>query len=540
MRRTWLFTLLTSTFVCLHSMATEPLDSLYQCYISSPMTAAQTNELLQLLYDAEYADSTDLTPDHSIRERQLAVHLAMSYLLYDSGDLHESLDAVVRAEEVATQIRDTVMLNDDLASHHGVCLFRLGRFGEAIEQFNKCVTLGMNRQDASMLSSAYSNIAAVFLAASTPENKLYEEAHTYILEAIEHEKQVPGSPTLSIRYGVASEINIKRQELDEAYAMAYKAFVLDSLSGDPLKMARRQSQMGDVLFAMKQMPEAEQQYLTSLHTTEAMGERFSTVITCKQLADLYVEMGQKDKAESYYAKGLAIAEETGNKPQQQQLTQKLYELFKGHDDKQALQWLEHSTMLKDSIWNEHLEELLSDYQIKHETIEKNNVIEKQKHEIRKRNIALAIALLVLVAMAINILFIKIIHRERKDRIKAEEQVEMLEKSMNERNVKLINDLTDYILLHMDEKAITNEEICKHLCVSNTNLNQQVNRMKGCSIQGYVQQLRMEKAERLLRTSEKTVSEIAMQCGYEDISYFSRVFKQRYGVAPTKYRQDAKG
>ena len=119
-------------------------------------------------------------------------------------------------------------------------------------------------------------------------------------------------------------------------------------------------------------------------------------------------------------------------------------------------------------------------------------------------------------------------------------MEMLEKSMNERNAKLINDLTDYILLNMDEKAISNEEICKHLCVSNTNLNQQVNRMKGCSIQGYVQQLRMEKAERLLRTSEKTVSEIAMQCGYEDISYFSRVFKQRYGVAPTKYRQDAKG
>ena len=519
---------------------TEPLDSIYQLFTSTSANTRQTEKMLNMLYEEEYVDSLDLSPDRTLTQQQYAIHLGMAYRFFDQENYQEALEATQKAKVMALEMKDSIALYDDLASLQGSCCVWLGQFDKAIEQFLESIDFGERQHDFSLLSSAYNNMAATYLASSTPENKLYETAHTCIMKAITYEEQVPDAPQLSVRYGMASEINVKRGHLDEAYAMSCKAYTLDSLAGDQLRMARRQSQMGDVLFAMQRMDEAEQQYLESLTLTKALGERHSTAITCKQLANLYVATDKLDKAASYYSDGLAIAEMTGNKYQQHQFADKLYNMYKGHDDVQALNWLERAIALKDSLWNERSNELLHDYQAKYESMEKSAIIEKQEREIHKRNIALGIALFVTIMLIGYFLLLKYYHREKKERKKAEEQVKELETVISERHNTLMTDLTSYILLHMDEKSLSNEEICSHLSISNSNLNQQVNRIKGCSIQGYVQQLRMEKAERLLRTSEKTVSEIAMQCGYEDISYFSRVFKQRYGVAPTKYRQDAKG
>ena len=524
---------------CMSVWSMEPIDSLYQIYAASPNAASSTDELLQMLYDEGYADSIDVAPNRMPRQRQYSIHMAMAYRFYDQAYYQEALEATQRAEKVGTEMGDTLILYD-LASHHGSCSLRLGQFDEAIDQYKKSIDLGEQQHDASLLSSGYNNLAATYLASSTPENKLYETAYTYILKAIDYERQVPGTPALSIRYGMASEINVKRGQLDEAYAMCQKAYEQDSLAGNKLRMARRQSQMGDVLFAMRRLDEAEQMYTESLQLTRALGERNSTAITCKQLASLYSEMGKSQQAASYYAEGLNLAETTGNKYLQYQITEKLYELYKESDKSQALSWLEQAVNLKESLWNEHTDELLRDYQARYESMEKSATIEKQQREIRKRNIALSLSILLIIILTGYFHLMKYYRHERERRKKAEKQVKELESTINERTSTLMNDLTNYVLLHMDENTLSNEEICRYLNISNTNLNRQVNLAKGCSIQGYVQQLRMEKAERLLRTSEKTVSEIAIQCGYEDISYFSRVFKQRYGVAPTKYRQDAKG
>lgn len=51
---------------------------------------------------------------------------------------------------------------------------------------------------------------------------------------------------------------------------------------------------------------------------------------------------------------------------------------------------------------------------------------------------------------------------------------------------------------------------------------------------YITNLRMEYAQDLLSSQMISVSEVALQCGYKDIYYFSRVFKQYYGMAPLYY------
>ncbi|MFR1727093.1 response regulator [[Clostridium] hylemonae] len=56
---------------------------------------------------------------------------------------------------------------------------------------------------------------------------------------------------------------------------------------------------------------------------------------------------------------------------------------------------------------------------------------------------------------------------------------------------------------------------------------------------YVTEKRMEKAKKLLRATDKSSGEIALEVGYKDSHYFSFVFKKTQGVSPREYRNGKK-
>ena len=60
---------------------------------------------------------------------------------------------------------------------------------------------------------------------------------------------------------------------------------------------------------------------------------------------------------------------------------------------------------------------------------------------------------------------------------------------------------------------------------------------GSTVKIYILQQRVEKAKQLLLATMHTITDIAMEVGYSDPSYFIRVFKQTEGVTPGRYRSD---
>lgn len=51
--------------------------------------------------------------------------------------------------------------------------------------------------------------------------------------------------------------------------------------------------------------------------------------------------------------------------------------------------------------------------------------------------------------------------------------------------------------------------------------------------------RLEKATMLLKTSDKTISEITFDCGFKNVSHFSRIFKEKFKLSPTEFREHNK-
>jgi transcriptional regulator GlxA family with amidase domain len=60
--------------------------------------------------------------------------------------------------------------------------------------------------------------------------------------------------------------------------------------------------------------------------------------------------------------------------------------------------------------------------------------------------------------------------------------------------------------------------------------------KGTTVIMYVQQQRLQKAQQLIATTDTAIAEIALEVGYTDHSYFSRIFKRATGYTPNEYRR----
>lgn len=53
---------------------------------------------------------------------------------------------------------------------------------------------------------------------------------------------------------------------------------------------------------------------------------------------------------------------------------------------------------------------------------------------------------------------------------------------------------------------------------------------------YLKNYRIRKAAELLRVSEEKIVDIAIDCGFQDMSYFAKTFREAKGVTPTEYRE----
>ncbi len=82
-----------------------------------------------------------------------------------------------------------------------------------------------------------------------------------------------------------------------------------------------------------------------------------------------------------------------------------------------------------------------------------------------------------------------------------------------------------------------EEVAMKFGMSLRNLSRRFKLATGESIMTYLHRYRIEIAKELLKISGYTIQEIAYQVGYEDISFFYRLFKKHTYMTPKAYRKD---
>lgn len=90
--------------------------------------------------------------------------------------------------------------------------------------------------------------------------------------------------------------------------------------------------------------------------------------------------------------------------------------------------------------------------------------------------------------------------------------------------------------HLDDVNFTVEDLGKAVLMSRSQLHRKLSAITSFSANTFIRHVRLAKAKELLRNPALTITSIAFDSGFDDPSYFSRVFKQEFGVSPAEWRE----
>lgn len=94
---------------------------------------------------------------------------------------------------------------------------------------------------------------------------------------------------------------------------------------------------------------------------------------------------------------------------------------------------------------------------------------------------------------------------------------------------------DYIQQNFT-RPLTLEELASVGCLSSHHFHRVFKEYVGETIHCHIRRLRLEKAARCLSYGEESISQIAVNCGFETASAFARSFRQCFHVTPGEYRK----
>lgn len=104
--------------------------------------------------------------------------------------------------------------------------------------------------------------------------------------------------------------------------------------------------------------------------------------------------------------------------------------------------------------------------------------------------------------------------------------------------QLVRDGIDFLNRHYDQN-LSLEDVCNNLAISKNYFCYLFKRDTGVGLWAYLTDIRIRRAKALLRETSLRSLEIAFQVGYDNPSYFSKLFKKTVGMTPNEYRAHAR-
>lgn len=106
--------------------------------------------------------------------------------------------------------------------------------------------------------------------------------------------------------------------------------------------------------------------------------------------------------------------------------------------------------------------------------------------------------------------------------------------LNLSDKNLSDEVKKYINQNYSQK-LTIEQLCKKFFCSKSTLMNTFKKNYNQTIIEYINNIRLENAEILLKSTNKPIHQIATECGFSDQNYFSKVFTKKYNLSPSVYR-----
>ena len=106
--------------------------------------------------------------------------------------------------------------------------------------------------------------------------------------------------------------------------------------------------------------------------------------------------------------------------------------------------------------------------------------------------------------------------------------------LGSKSLEIVCKAVDYIKRNFNKKLRV-DDIAESVKLSKYYFLREFKRVTGCTVVEYINIIRCEYAAELLKTGKYTIKEVAIKCGFDDFSYFTKVFKEKTDQLPSNFK-----
>lgn len=124
--------------------------------------------------------------------------------------------------------------------------------------------------------------------------------------------------------------------------------------------------------------------------------------------------------------------------------------------------------------------------------------------------------------------------KRKQAFKSQIEPEPSQITITTLDEQLIKKAIDYVETNIASPALSVEDLSRHLGMSRVHLYKKLTTITGRSPIEFIRILRLKRAAQMLKDPSQNVSDVAYSVGFNNPKYFTKYFKEEFGVLPSKY------
>ncbi|MBK8555887.1 MAG: tetratricopeptide repeat protein [Lewinellaceae bacterium] len=331
-----------------------------------------------------YADTLEqlAKANHNLQAQAQAYHIRGT-ALYDKGNYSEAIPVLKKSLSLYQQDHNTKGMGIVYNSLGGL-YSDFEKQDSAIYYFLKASEIFEKTEEKTKLASVYSNIGNLYV-----DRKLFDKGIDLLKKALAIRQQIGDEKKSIYTYNNLAVAYGTKGDLDEAMNYSKKGIEIALKYGNKYVAGVISGGMGNLLLKAKRYPDAIQMCEQSIRLLKEANRRPNLVFPLANLANIYNNINQPQKALEYAKEGYAIMLETQQSvPMEVYLEQMADAYEKLGNHKEALIWYRKFMVLDDSLFRAENNQILADTETKYQTKKKEAEIAQQQLQIGNQQAAI--------------------------------------------------------------------------------------------------------------------------------------------------------
>jgi len=127
-----------------------------------------------------------------------------------------------------------------------------------------------------------------------------------------------------------------------------------------------------------------------------------------------------------------------------------------------------------------------------------------------------------------------IRKKMHERYKGNLIIEHNDNEISRMDQKFLNKVSKIVEEHLDKDELSVEELSQLVGLSRVHVYRKIKKLTGMSVSEFVTSIKLKLSLHQLKTSGKSISEIAYEVGFSSPSYFTQCFKKQFGISPSEF------